>query len=93
MSVRVQVILDEEEAAKFKSQAVKESNSLSAWLRDAGRKMLQASQKRQTLTDRVFLKDFLNYATKEKRALSWIERNKKALSWKAFREGTGRNLC
>jgi hypothetical protein len=47
MSVRVQVILDEEEAAKFRSQAVKESKSLSAWLRDAARKMLKASEQRQ----------------------------------------------
>ncbi len=58
MSVRVQVILDEGEAAKFKSQALKESKSLSAWLRDAGKKKIQENQKWQTLTDPVFLKEF-----------------------------------
>ena len=36
MSVRVQVILNEDEATRFKSQARKESKSLSAWLREAG---------------------------------------------------------
>ena len=41
MSVRVQVILNEEEAARFKAQAGKESKSLSAWLREAGQKMLE----------------------------------------------------
>jgi len=35
MSLRVQVILEETEAEKFRSQAKKESKSLSAWLREA----------------------------------------------------------
>ena len=41
MSLRVQVILEERDALKFRSQALKESKSLSAWLRDAGKKMLE----------------------------------------------------
>ena len=44
MSVRVQVMLEEDEAARFRSQSMKESKSLSAWLRDAGRKMLETDQ-------------------------------------------------
>ena len=36
MSLRVQVILEERDALKFRSQALKESKSLSAWLREAG---------------------------------------------------------
>ena len=58
MSVRVQVILKEEEATRFKSQALKESKSLSAWLRDAGNKMIEISRERRRLTDPDSLKRF-----------------------------------
>ena len=58
MSVRVQVILDEEEMARFKSQAMKESKSLSAWLRDAGKKMIELNRQQQRLTDLDTLKGF-----------------------------------
>ena len=58
MSVRVQVILKEEEATRFKSQARKESKSLSAWLRDAGNKMIEISRERRRLTDPDSLKRF-----------------------------------
>ena len=51
MSVRVQVILDEEEVTRFKSQAMKESKSLSAWLRDAGKNMIEINRRQQRLTD------------------------------------------
>jgi len=51
MSVRVQVILDEEEVSRFKSQAMKESKSLSAWLRDAGKKMIEINRQQRRLTD------------------------------------------
>jgi hypothetical protein len=51
MSVRVQVILDEEEMTRFKSQAMKESKSLSAWLRDAGKNMIEINRQQQYLTD------------------------------------------
>lgn len=58
MSVRVQVIIDEKEAAKFKSQAMKESKSLSAWLRDAGRKMLEMNQEANALRHSDALRRF-----------------------------------
>jgi hypothetical protein len=58
MSVRVQVILNEKEATRFKSQALKESKSLSAWLRDAGNKMIDLNQQQQRLTDPDSLKRF-----------------------------------
>ena len=51
MSVRVQVILDEEEVTRFKSQAMKESKSLSAWLRDAGKNMIEINRRQLQLTD------------------------------------------
>jgi len=51
MSVRVQVILDVEDVTRFKSQAMKESKSLSAWLRDAGKNMIEINRQQQRLTD------------------------------------------
>lgn len=47
MSVRVQVILNEEDLSKFKAEALKESKSLSSWLRDAGRSALESKKARQ----------------------------------------------
>ena len=58
MSVRVQVILDEKDATRFKSQAVKESKSLSAWFRDAGKKMIVINRQQQRLKDPDSLKRF-----------------------------------
>jgi hypothetical protein len=58
MSIRVQVILDDEDATRFKSQAKRESKSLSAWLREAGRKMLEENQNRNSLTDPQSLRLF-----------------------------------
>ena len=58
MSFRVQVILEQEDVARFNSRARKESKSLSAWLRDAGRKMLEDSRESQALTDAKSLKEF-----------------------------------
>ncbi|MDL1973633.1 MAG: hypothetical protein LWX55_02350 [Deltaproteobacteria bacterium] len=46
------------EAARFKSQARKESKSLSAWLREAGGKMLEMNQREHPLTDPGVLKIF-----------------------------------
>jgi hypothetical protein len=51
MSVRVQIILDKEEVPQFKSQAMKESKSLSAWMRDAGKNMIEKNRQQQRLTD------------------------------------------
>lgn len=60
MYVRVQVILGEEEAAKFKFQAQKESKALSAWLREAGKKMLKMNQQRESLIHPATLKTFFD---------------------------------
>jgi hypothetical protein len=38
------VLLNEEDVARFKSQALKKSKSLSSWLRDAGRSALERNQ-------------------------------------------------
>ena len=58
MSVRIQVILDEEEAARFRSQAQKETKSLSAWLRDAGKKVLEENGQPYALKDTALLEAF-----------------------------------
>ena len=58
MSPRIQVICTEEEAARFRLRAEKESKSLSAWLRDAGRAVLEQSEKRQPLTTPAALEQF-----------------------------------
>ena len=60
MSVRIQVVVDEREAVRFKAQARKESKSLSAWLRDAGRKMLTENYQRSSLNDVASLKKFFD---------------------------------
>jgi hypothetical protein len=43
---RVQVLLDEEERRSFQSSAKREGQSLSAWLRDAGRERLDRRRAR-----------------------------------------------
>ena len=58
MSVRIQVIVDETEAVRFKSQEKHESKLLSAWLRDAGRKALRESGAGEPLTEPESLKQF-----------------------------------
>ena len=58
MSKRVQVILDQKEAIQFRSQAQKELKSLSAWLRDAGKKMLEINERKKPLSDPASLKGF-----------------------------------
>lgn len=58
MTVRVQVILEEKEVAQFRSQARKESKSLSAWLRDSGRKRLELNRQKKPLADPGSLKEF-----------------------------------
>jgi plasmid stability protein len=86
MSVRVQVILDEEEAAKFRSRAARESKSLSAWLRDAGRKMLEASEQRP-LNDPESLKVFFEKCRGREKGTEpdWIEH--KVMILKGFQAG------
>ena len=93
MSVRVQVILDEAELAKFKSQALKESKSLSAWLREAGKKILQENQKREPLREPVFLREFFKECNKREKGAEpdWDEQ--KSLILKSYQGGTDRDLC
>lgn len=78
MSVRIQVVLNEQEAARFKSQAQKESKSMSAWLRDAGRKMLETNKPHQSLTDATSLKDFFRKCNERERGKEpdWEEHKK-----------------
>ena len=75
MSVRIQVILDEEEAARLKSQAQKESKSLSAWFREAGRKMLEHAEQQSLLSKKASLKDFFQRCIKRERGVEpdWEE--------------------
>lgn len=88
MSVRVQVILDEEEMAKFKSQAHRESKSLSAWLRDAGRRMLQENHKWKSLADPVVLKDFFDQCNKREKGSEPDWEEQKSLILDSYRGGT-----
>lgn len=78
MSVRVQVILKKEEAARFKSQALKESKSLSAWLRDAGNKILDQEHRQEPLTSLESLKEFFQQcdARERGREPDWDEHKK-----------------
>jgi hypothetical protein len=58
MSVRIQVIINEEELARFKQQAKRNSKSLSAWMRDAANKALQQEEKQKELTSPSELEKF-----------------------------------
>ncbi len=58
MSVRVQVILEEAEAAQFKHQAKKDSLSLSRWLKEAGKEKLAQKEIQRSLKDESSLKEF-----------------------------------
>lgn len=67
MSRRVQVLLDEKEASEFRAQAMKESQSLSAWLRDAGRRKLEMSRQGTPLSDVQSLKAFFAQCNKREK--------------------------
>ena len=69
MSVRVQVILDEEEVTRFKSEALKVSKSLSAWLRDAGKNMIEMNRQQQHLTDPDSLNRFFQKCNEKENGL------------------------
>ena len=89
MSLRIQVILEEEEAARFRSQALRESKSLSAWLRDAGRKMLEISSDKQPLTDPEALKKFFRKCDRREKGEEpdWAEH--KRLIQEGYQKGHG----
>jgi hypothetical protein len=64
MATRVQVILDEEEVTRFRARARRESKSLSAWLRDAGRKVLQEAEEKGGLKNPPALRKFFRESNK-----------------------------
>ncbi|MCI0442076.1 hypothetical protein L0244_41065 [bacterium] len=66
MSKRIQVILDEEEALQFKNQARKEGKSVSSWLREAGRKILELNDSKRKLKDPASLKNFFQKINSKK---------------------------
>ena len=86
MSVRVQVILKEEEAVKFKSQAMKESKSLSAWLREAGNKMIDLDQQ-QPLTNPESLKKFFQQCNEREQGVEPDWEDHKRLISEGFQSG------
>ena len=87
MSVRIQVILKEDEAAKFKSQAIKESKSLSAWLREAGKKMLDLEHRQQSLTNPDSLKKFFQVCNKREQGVEPEWEDHKRLIKEGFQSG------
>jgi len=93
MSVRVQVILDEGELAKFKSQALKESKSLSAWLREAGKKILKENEKREPLREPVFLRGFFKECNKREKGAEPDWNEQKRLILKSYQGRADRDLC
>ena len=87
MSIRVQVILDEEEATRFKSQAMKESKSLSAWLRDAGRKMIELNGRQQRLTHPDDLEKFFRKCNQREKGAEPDWEDHKRLILDSYRAG------
>ena len=80
MSQRIQVILNEKEASEFKAQAMKESKSLSAWLRSAGKKMIEMNQKQTRLSDVESLVKFFSLINEREKGVepNW-EENKRLI--------------
>ncbi len=50
MATRVQVVLEEEERERFRREAELQGQSLSAWLREAGRARIAARAEKRPLT-------------------------------------------
>ena len=87
MSKRVQVILEEEEAARFKSEARKESKSLSSWLRDAGRMAVEAKRQKRDLATITALRKFFQDCNKKERGSEPDWEEHKRLILEGFRSG------
>ena len=87
MSIRVQVILEEEEVARFKSQAQRESKSLSSWLRDAGQRMLEVNNQGKPLTDPDSLKRFFQKCSKREQGVEPDWEEHKQLILEGFQVG------
>ena len=88
MSIRIQVILSEEDAARFKWQAQKESKSLSSWLRDAGQRMLEMKEQREPLTDQDSLRSFFQACDKREQGVEPDWEEHKRLILEGFQTGT-----
>jgi hypothetical protein len=75
MSVKIQVVLDEEYAGSFKKQAMKESKSLSGWLREAGKKMLADQRSHRRLSNLKNLSEFFSAINKSRKGVEpgWEE--------------------
>lgn len=58
MSVKIQVVLDENDRDEFRGQAAREGLSLSAWLRAAARERLTSRKARRALQTVEELDDF-----------------------------------
>lgn len=82
MSIKIQVIVDEELAAKFRSQARRESKSLSAWVREAGEEMLARDSGKESLTESESLRKFFKKINTEKKGAepNWEEQKKLILT-------------
>ncbi len=89
MSVRIQVILDDEEAARIRSQARKESKSLSAWLREAGRERLERSRSKSPLTRAEELNSFFAQCDELESGAEPDWEAHKALIEQGYRKGAG----
>ena len=93
MTIRVQVILDEKEATQFKTQARKESKSLSAWLRDAGRKGLEENKQWNSLKEPDSLKAFFKECAKREGGVEPNWEHQKQMILEGYRAGAENDLC
>ena len=87
MPLRIQVIIDEEDVAKFKLQARRESKSLSAWLREAGQKMIKMNESQQPLSSPDELKAFFDQCAKREQGVEPEWEEHKALLSEGFQAG------
>jgi hypothetical protein len=78
MSKRIQVILDDEDALQFKNHARKEGKSVSSWLREAGKKVIELNHSQGKLKDSAALKKFFQTINSKKEGTEpdWEEHKK-----------------
>lgn len=87
MSVKVQVILSEEDASRFKIQALKESKSLSSWLRNAGLAMLVMADKKERLNTPARLRKFFRESNRREKGAEPDWEDQKRLILEGYRGG------
>ena len=75
MSKRIQVVVDDQEAERFRRQAAAEGLSLSAWLRRLGRERLELADKEGGLHSVQELREFWKVcdSTRSGREPDWDE--------------------